>query len=104
VRLERRGSEAEEIEAMKTRLAHPGSVSTLHPTPDEWAVDTPFAAGVHDELDPDLRHRMISEVVWHLYEQRGFDDGHDVEDWLQAEAVVDHLVPGRADRRRLRAD
>ena len=54
--------------------------------------DQPFEEGAHDSLDPDLRHRLISEAAFELYTQRGFVDGFDVEDWLSAEAQVDHLL------------
>jgi len=54
--------------------------------------DQPFEEGVHDELDPDLRHRLISETAFEMYARRGFADGYDVEDWLSAEAQVDHML------------
>jgi hypothetical protein len=54
--------------------------------------DTPFEEGARDSLDPDLRHRMISEAAYHLYTQRGYADGYDLDDWLQAEAQVDHVT------------
>lgn len=34
-----------------------------------------------------IRHR-IAEAAYELYEQRGREDGHDVKDWLKAEAIV----------------
>jgi hypothetical protein len=48
-------------------------------------------------LDADLRHRLISETAYHLYAQRGYADGYDLDDWLQAETQVDHIAlgPGR---------
>lgn len=54
--------------------------------------DMPFEEGAHDALDPDLRHRMISEAAYHLYAERGYEDGYDVEDWLQAEAQIEHII------------
>lgn len=54
--------------------------------------DTPFEHGAHGTLDPDLRHRMISEAAYYLYTQRGYDDGYDVDDWLQAEAQVEDMI------------
>jgi len=54
--------------------------------------DQPFEEGVHDMIDPDLRHRLISEAAFEMYCRRGFADGYDVEDWLSAEAQVDHLL------------
>jgi hypothetical protein len=72
---------------------HPHLVATKLPSGgEERTPDTPFAEGVHDELDADLRHRMISEAAYFLYTQRGYEDGYDVEDWLQAEAEIDHVL------------
>jgi hypothetical protein len=58
--------------------------------------DQPFVEGAQDKIDLDLRHRMISEVAYHRYMDRGYADGYDVDDWLQAEAEVDRLllIPG----------
>ncbi len=74
-----------------------GAVETIER--DEGVPDMPFEEGAHDTLDPDLRHRMISEAAYHLYTQRGYTDGYDLDDWLQAEAQVDHttLSPVRGD-------
>lgn len=58
----------------------------------------PFAEGAHDAIDSDLRQRMISETAFRRYVERGYLDGYDVEDWLQAEAEVDHLLLNPASR------
>ena len=60
--------------------------------PDSEEADTPFEEGAHDAIDPDLRHRMISEAAYYMYQQRGYVDGYDVDDWLQAEVQVDHMA------------
>ena len=43
-------------------------------------------------LDPsaDLKElqRQIAQLAFQLYEVRGREDGHDIEDWLRAEAVL----------------
>jgi DUF2934 family protein len=39
--------------------------------------------GLGDGIRP-----RIAEAAYKLYEQRGREDGHDVEDWLKAEAIV----------------
>jgi len=74
-------------------VPHPHSVAiletdALRPSPP----DQPFAEGARDTIDPDLRHRMISEAAYQLYAERGYSDGYDVDDWLAAEAEVDHLL------------
>jgi hypothetical protein len=59
---------------------------------DEGEPDQPFAEGALDGIDPDLRHRMISEAAYRYYCERGYTDGYDMDDWLQAEAAIDHLL------------
>lgn len=61
---------------------------------DEGFSEQPFAEGLQEGVDPDLRHRMISELAFHRQVERGYDEGYDREDWLDAEAEVDHIVIG----------
>jgi len=35
---------------------------------------------------------MVSETAYHLYAQRGYADGYDLDDWLQAETMIDHIA------------
>jgi len=56
------------------------------------ALDIPVEGGAQAVFDPDMRHRMISEAAYYLYSQRGYADGYDLDDWLQAEAQVDDLI------------
>ena len=39
--------------------------------------------GASESVQQQIRHR-----AYQLYEQRGREDGHDVEDWLQSESEV----------------
>ena len=72
---------------------HPRSVPTIAPEQDPEATpDQPFVEGAQDAIDADLRHRMISEAAFHRYTERGYAEGYDLDDWLQAEAEVDHLL------------
>ena len=80
-----------------SRPAPPHRLETLEPVPVIEAAeepDQPFQEGAGDTLDPDLRHRMISEVAYYLYQQRGYADGYELDDWLQAEAQIDHVAIG----------
>jgi hypothetical protein len=38
----------------------------------------------------DEREGIIREAAYYLYEQRGCGHGHHVDDWLAAEAALDH--------------
>jgi Protein of unknown function (DUF2934) len=93
--------------ARKVAVLHPSNTASRHQSRgavqrierEEDVSETPFEEGAHDTLDADLRHRMISEAAYHLYAQRGYADGYDLDDWLQAETQIDHisLSPGRED-------
>jgi hypothetical protein len=44
------------------------------------------------EISAEARHAMVAEAAYLRAERRGFSHGHDVEDWLAAEAEVDTLL------------
>ena len=37
----------------------------------------------------EVRYRMITEAAYLIAEQRGFEGGHEMDDWLKAEAEID---------------
>jgi len=45
----------------------------------------PYAARA---ADPAQRLAMVAEAAYYKAERRGFDPGHELEDWLQAEAEI----------------
>jgi Protein of unknown function (DUF2934). len=47
------------------------------------------------EIGSELRHRLISEAAYQLYAERGYVDGLELDDWLQAEAEVDRRLGGQ---------
>jgi len=40
-------------------------------------------------IDPERRRALIAQVAYYRSERRGFEPGHEAEDWLTAEAEVD---------------
>jgi hypothetical protein len=36
----------------------------------------------------EAKHEIIERKAYELFEARGGEDGHDLDDWLQAEAMV----------------
>jgi hypothetical protein len=40
-------------------------------------------------LDPERRRALIAEAAYFRAERRGFEPGHETEDWLAAELEVD---------------
>ena len=45
-------------------------------------------AGIDDELSQDQLEKK-RQRAYELYEARGRDEGHDVDDWLQAETEIE---------------
>jgi len=91
----RRGATRKASPPVSSRI-HPRSVPSVNPESDiDEAPDQPFAEGAQDAMDPDLRHRLISEAAYRLYAGRNYCDGGDIDDWLQAEAEVEHLLLNR---------
>ncbi|MEJ5211801.1 MAG: DUF2934 domain-containing protein [Burkholderiales bacterium] len=44
-------------------------------------------------LPLEVREAMIREAAYYLAEKRGFAPGHELDDWLAAEAALDHDFP-----------
>ena len=40
-------------------------------------------------IDQNLRREMIAKAAYYRAERRGFEPGHEAEDWLAAESEVD---------------
>ena len=40
-------------------------------------------------IDPEHRRALIAQMAYYRAERRGFEPGHEAEDWLSAEAEVD---------------
>jgi hypothetical protein len=40
-------------------------------------------------IDQDLRRGLIAQAAYYRAERRGFEPGHEAEDWLAAEGEVD---------------
>ena len=41
------------------------------------------------DISPEARQRMIGEAAYYRYVHRGFTPGHDLDDWLAAEADIE---------------
>jgi hypothetical protein len=70
----------------------------LTPAPETQAAEQsepPAAESAQGGIDPEVRHRMISEAAYQRYAQRGYVEGFELEDWLQAEAEVDRQLANR---------
>jgi hypothetical protein len=59
------------------------------------AVNQPVQFGVswHGSFTTEQRETMIREAAYYHYVQRGYTAGHDLDDWLAAEAELNHGTP-----------
>ena len=54
---------------------------------ESTAEETAVTGLLYGEMAEDV-HARIAVLAFQFYEQRGRRDGHDVEDWLQAERRI----------------
>jgi len=50
------------------------------------------AASREDNPSVDWRVEMVRQTAYSFYEARNFQDGNELDDWLQAEAQVDQKL------------
>ncbi len=67
------------------------ATETSTPVTREGRTDTASAGGI----SPGERQRMLREAAYYRFVQRGFAHGHDLDDWLAAEAELDSARPKR---------
>lgn len=64
-------------------------LASLDEAGDIKVMQAKLAAAVHPSRD-----QLIAEAAFHRAESRGFVPGHELEDWLRAEAEVDSRLQG----------
>jgi len=60
-----------------------GKIPSVQQTADNAPAQT---------IDPDYRRRMIAETSYYIAERHGFANHSSVNDWLEAEMLVDRLI------------
>lgn len=55
-----------------------------------------FTGNARADISPDELRKLISEAAYYRAKQRGFTPGHELEDWIQAEAEVMRRVSSRS--------
>jgi hypothetical protein len=55
----------------------------------------PQRANSHTQLTAEELNVMIAAAAYHRAEQRGFEPGHELEDWLAAETEIKALLESR---------
>lgn len=69
---------------------------TANRRPAKPAPDAPSGGNTRAELSPEEVYRLIQETAYYKAKARGFAPGHEVQDWIEAEAEVRSRLESRA--------
>ena len=69
---------------------------TTTPKPSSTTTRTPPRTAASVALTREELEKLISEAAYFRAKQRGFEPGHELEDWIQAEAEVMRRLEGRS--------
>jgi hypothetical protein len=75
---------------MKTAAPEPLRAKLAAEVPDVEMESVVTRDGTYTE--PEDRLEMIAEAAYYRAERRGFEPGHEVDDWLEAETAVDATI------------
>lgn len=64
-------------------------------TSSRTAVQDNLGRDARADVSPDELNKLISEAAYFRAKQRGFEPGHELEDWIQAEAEVMRRIERR---------
>ncbi len=73
----------------RKRLTRPDPARAKPSSMDSQLEPDSFVTRDGTFIEPDARSAMIAETAYYRAEKRGFDPGHEIKDWLEAEAIVD---------------
>jgi len=98
-------AKAKEPRSAATRTAK-GSKPTATRRPARTAPDAPSSdviqtgassnPGSRADMSPEEVYRLIQETAYYKAKARGFAPGHEVQDWIEAEAEVRMRLENRA--------
>lgn len=78
------------LKAATSKSAKPrAAAGVTESKPSSGARPNGSVGGSPVPMTSEARQAMIAEAAYYIAEQRGFGDGHDLEDWLLAEKQID---------------
>ena len=69
---------------------------TAPDTPSLRPADGKASGNTGTKLSPEEVYRLIQELAYFKAKERGFQPGHEVQDWIEAEAEVRSRLQRRA--------
>jgi len=82
------GSTQGHADAMPNPASLSYGATQAGPLPEQLA-EAKSQAATPEQIDPDVRHTMISQRAYFIAQARGFSGDYSMDDWLQAEAEID---------------
>ena len=84
---------------MKNKHHLTEGTNPVNPAPGNFSTQPgqtqpPITAQGKPKIDPESRHQMVASAAYYRAERRGFKDGSELADWLEAEADIDQSLGG----------
>jgi hypothetical protein len=69
-----------------------GNTGPMAPVEPKPAMEPAGGPGTARSTSPEERRRMVAEAAYYRAQHRGFAPGGELDDWIHAEAEIDHLM------------
>jgi len=79
---------------LNERRKAPRKAAPVTPKPDIRSASMPAAGGLRAQPSSEDTRRQIAEAAYFRAKERGFEPGHELEDWIEAESEVMGRVNG----------
>ena len=79
-----------------TASRRPEKVAPDAPSSDVIQTGASSGGGMRSEMSPEEIYKLIQEAAYYKAKARGFAPGHEVQDWIEAEAEVRLRLDSRA--------
>lgn len=80
----------------KERRKTPRQAAQVTSKPDIRPASMPASGGVRAQTSGEDTRRQIAEAAYFRAKERGFEPGHELEDWIEAESEVMGRINGSA--------
>ena len=79
-----------------TANRRPARVAPHAPSSETVETRAPVTGNSRADMSPEDVYRLIQETAYYKAKARGFAPGHEVQDWIEAEAEVRMRLESRA--------
>ena len=80
----------------KERRKTPRQAAQVTPKPDSRPASIPISSVVRGQVSSEDTRRQIAEAAYFRAKERGFEPGHELDDWVEAESEVMGRINGSA--------